>query len=68
MLIYLFLKSIIELLKIDKKWIPNTDNSSLYIRPLIFALDPFIGIKSADMYKFIIITALNLYLNRFFIK
>ena len=53
----LFLKSIIELLKIDKKWIPNTDNSSLYIRPLIFALDPYIGIKPADNYKFIIITA-----------
>ena len=53
----IFLKSIKELLKIDKQWIPNSDNSSLYIRPFIFAYDPFIGIRPADNYKFIIITA-----------
>ena len=53
----IFLKSIKELLKIDKQWIPNSVDSSLYIRPFIFAYDPFIGIRPADNYKFIIITA-----------
>ena len=53
----IFIKSIKELLKVDKQWIPDSVNSSLYIRPFIFAVDPFIGIRPADNYKFIIITA-----------
>ena len=53
----IFLKSIKELLKVDKQWTPNSIDSSLYIRPFIFAMDPFIGIRPADNYKFIIITA-----------
>ena len=53
-----FIQSISELLKIDKRWVPNLENSSLYIRPLMFAIDPYIGIKPADKYKFIIICGL----------
>ena len=53
-----FTQSIIELLKIENEWVPSEENSSLYIRPLMFALDPFIGIKPADKYVFIIICGL----------
>ena len=41
---------------LDKKWIPNKKNTSLYIRPLMIALDPFIGIKPAENFKFYIFT------------
>ena len=53
-----FINSIEELLKIEKDWIPKGEENSLYIRPLMFAIDPYIGIKPADKYLFIIISGL----------
>tara|TARA_B100000945_G_scaffold317251_1_gene319709 strand:- start:366 stop:1418 length:1053 start_codon:yes stop_codon:yes gene_type:complete len=53
-----FINSIKELLKIEKDWVPKGEENSLYIRPLMFAIDPYIGIKPADKYLFIIICGL----------
>ena len=53
-----FINSIEELLKIEKDWVPKGEENSLYIRPLMFAIDPYIGIKPADKYLFIIISGL----------
>ena len=53
----LFMSALTELLKIDSKWIPKKVGNSLYIRPLIFANDPYVGIKPSDTYKFIIFTS-----------
>ncbi|MEZ4979439.1 MAG: branched-chain amino acid aminotransferase [Chitinophagales bacterium] len=53
----LFYSAINELLKLDEKWIPDGENSSLYIRPFLFATDEFIGIRRSDWYKFIIFTS-----------
>jgi len=44
-----------ELVKVEKDWVPHTDGASLYIRPFIFACDPFVGVKPADHYMFMII-------------
>ena len=44
-----------ELLKIDRDWIPSAPDTSLYIRPFIFATDPFVGVRVGNQYKFIII-------------
>lgn len=44
-----------ELVKIDKDWVPHTDGASLYIRPFIISVDPFLGVRPADEYMFIII-------------
>jgi branched-chain amino acid aminotransferase len=52
----IFMEGMSELLKLDKNWIPDLPNTSLYIRPYIFALDEYIGIKPSDNYKFIIFT------------
>ncbi|MBL6868990.1 MAG: branched-chain amino acid aminotransferase [Flavobacteriales bacterium] len=52
----LFVNSILELISIDKNWVPQNLDHSLYIRPFIFASDPFIGIKPSDSYKFMIFT------------
>jgi len=52
----LFMYALVELLKIDREWVPKLPNTSLYIRPYIYALDEYIGIKPSDTYNFIIFT------------
>lgn len=49
------LKALKQLLEIEKDWVPHTDGASLYIRPFIIATDPFVGVKPADHYLFMII-------------
>lgn len=52
----IFMSGMTELLQLDKNWIPDLPNTSLYVRPYIFAIDEYIGIRPADNYKFIIFT------------
>ena len=52
----LFIGGMRELLKIDRKWVPNLPGTALYIRPFVFALDEYIGIRPSDTYKFMIFT------------
>ena len=49
------LQALHELVKIDADWVPHTDGASLYIRPFIFAADPFLGVRPGDKYYFMII-------------
>ena len=44
-----------KLLEIEKDWVPHTEGASLYIRPFIIATDPYVGVKPADHYLFMII-------------
>ena len=44
-----------KLVDIDRDWVPHSDGASLYIRPFIIACDPFLGVRPADSYMFIII-------------
>ena len=44
-----------QLIELEKDWVPHTDGASLYIRPFIFAADPYVGVKPADHYLFMII-------------
>ncbi len=52
----LFLEALNLLVAIDQDWIPPQKGSALYIRPLMFATDQFIGVKPSETYKFIIFT------------
>lgn len=52
----LFMSAMTELLKLDSGWIPDKEGTSLYIRPVIFANDPYVGIRPSDTYKFLIFT------------
>lgn len=45
-----------QLLRIDKQWVPQRKDSSLYIRPFMFATDEFIGVKPSEKYRFIMFT------------
>ncbi len=43
------------LVKVEEDWVPHLDGTSLYIRPFIFATDPYVGVRPADHYLFMII-------------
>ena len=49
------LEGLTELLRIERDWVPKSDGTSLYIRPIIIATDPFLGVKAGDEYLFFII-------------
>ncbi|MEG0874244.1 MAG: branched-chain amino acid aminotransferase [Clostridiales bacterium] len=44
-----------ELIKLEADWVPSAPNTSLYIRPFIFATDPHLGVKASTNYIFAII-------------
>lgn len=44
-----------ELLKIEKDWVPSAPETSLYIRPTIISMDPFLGVRASYNYRFFII-------------
>ena len=49
------MQCLMELLKVEKDWVPSKDGESLYIRPFIIAVDPFLGVKPGAQYLFMII-------------
>ncbi len=51
-----FIEAIEELVKLEADWIPKGKGSALYIRPIMFASDEFIGVRPSDNYIFIIMT------------
>ena len=51
-----FMQGIAALVEIDEKWVPNQDGYSLYLRPVMFATDPYLGVKASDSYTFAILT------------
>ncbi len=51
----LFMEGMRQLVELDKNWIPNKDDHSLYIRPFMFSSDELIGVRPSDSYKFMII-------------
>jgi len=52
-----FMEGLKALLQLDKDWIPQSEGSSLYIRPFIFASGQGFHASPANEYKFIIATA-----------
>jgi len=51
----LALEALKELLRIEQDWVPRVPETSLYIRPTIFASDPFLGVRASHTYRFFII-------------
>lgn len=52
----LFLAALKKLVALDASWVPSEPDTSLYIRPFIFATDPHVGVHAAHNYIFCIIT------------
>lgn len=53
----LFMEALATLIRMDHNWIPNGELSSLYIRPVLFALDEGIGIRPSKTYRFMIFSS-----------
>ncbi len=51
----IFMEGMRMLIDLERKWIPDQKDHSLYIRPFMFSTDPVIGVKPSDTYKFMII-------------
>ena len=50
-----YVDAIKALVEVDRDWAPDYPGTSLYIRPYIFATEPFLGVRPAKNYYFIII-------------
>ncbi len=50
-----FIQAINDLVKLESDWIPTLPNTSLYIRPFMFAYQPKLGVHDAEHYKFMVI-------------
>ncbi|MBI4665628.1 MAG: branched-chain amino acid aminotransferase [Nitrospinae bacterium] len=50
-------QTLVEALKImlslDHEWAPRAENTALYVRPLMFASEPFIGVKSSSQFTLV---------------
>lgn len=53
----LFVEGLKELVGLERNWIPPHQGSALYLRPFMYADEPFIGMRAATHYKFIIMAS-----------
>ena len=51
----LALKALVELVGLERDWVPSTVGTSLYIRPTIIANEPFLGVRPAKSYIYYVI-------------
>ena len=49
------IKALKALVYLDREWIPDGDGATLYLRPTMIAMDPYLGLKPSDTYLFYII-------------
>lgn len=53
----MFMTAMTELIKLDRQWVPGRPGTSLYIRPVVFGMDPYVGIRPSSTFLFLIITS-----------
>ena len=51
----IFVQSIAAVVDIDRDWIPGKANHSMYIRPFMFATDPYLGVAPSSTYKYMVL-------------
>lgn len=49
------LETLLDLIRLEQDWVPSAPDTSLYIRPFIFADDPHLGVKASTKYIYCII-------------
>ena len=49
------LESLKQLIALEKDWVPGAPETSLYIRPTIIAMDPFLGVRASHTYRYFVI-------------
>jgi branched-chain amino acid aminotransferase len=53
----LVLKCLSTLVNLDKDWVPDLPGTSLYIRPILFGNDPYLGIHSIQKAMFVVMAS-----------
>jgi len=53
----LFLESLRQLVKLDADWVPDSGESSLYLRPFMIATEPFLGVRAAHSFSYCLIAS-----------
>lgn len=49
------LLSLVELVGLERDWVPSSVGTSLYVRPTIIATEPFLGVRPAKSYVYFVI-------------
>ena len=52
-----FLQSLREIIRIDREWIPQSDEGSLYLRPFAYASEVFLGVRPSLEYLYLVIAS-----------
>lgn len=53
----IFIEGLTQLIQLDQAWIPSEKDTSLYLRPFVFASEAKFGVKVSDEYRFLVFTA-----------
>ncbi|HMD00088.1 MAG TPA: aminotransferase class IV, partial [Ferruginibacter sp.] len=52
----IFVEGILQLVELDKAWVPSHSGDALYLRPFMIASEARFGVKISDEYRFVIFT------------
>lgn len=53
----LFVDSLHQLIEIDRGWVPDGDEASLYLRPFMYANEVFLGVRPSQEYLYVLIAS-----------
>ncbi len=51
----LALRSLVDLVGLERDWVPSSVGTALYVRPAIIATEPFLGVRPARSYVYFVI-------------
>lgn len=52
-----FIASLVDLVRADAPWVPSGEGESLYLRPFMFASEPFLGVHAAGIVDYYLIAS-----------
>lgn len=52
-----FIESLKQLVAVDARWVPSADETSLYLRPFMFAKEAFLGVRPAKKVDYMLIAS-----------
>jgi branched-chain amino acid aminotransferase len=52
-----FLESLKQLIAVDARWVPSAPETSLYLRPFMFAKEAFLGVRAAKKVNYYVIAS-----------
>jgi branched-chain amino acid aminotransferase len=52
----IFVEGLLQLVQLDKEWIPSNEIGALYLRPFMYASEARFGVKISEQYRFVVFT------------